>query len=71
MMLLDKWRENAERVRQVGRIAVEKARAASVCAYYRDQALGGIIKEMPDGQRLLVDVTGQEDHVRAVFGPRG
>ena len=55
MMLLDKWRENEDRVRQAGTIALKQAREAGVPAYYRDPSLGeGVVKEMPDGNRVLI-----------------
>lgn len=55
-MLLDKWRKNKDRVRQAGAIARERARTAGGPAYYRDASIGdGLVKEMPDGRRVLVD----------------
>jgi hypothetical protein len=72
MMLLDKWQRNQARVRQAGLLALEQAKQAGVAAYYRDPSAGdGLVKELPDGSRVLVDVTGQEERVTAILGPRG
>lgn len=72
MMLLDKWRRNEKRVQQAGMIALKQAKEAGVPAYYRDPSLGeGLVKELPDGRRLLVDVNEREERVIADFGPRG
>ncbi len=72
MMLLDTWTRNQARVRLAGVLALEQAKAAGVAAYYRDPSLGqGLVKELPDGRRLLVDVAGQEERVTATLGPRG
>jgi hypothetical protein len=72
MMLLDKWRKNKDCVRQAGAIARERARTAGVPAYYRDPSLGdGIVKEMPDGRRILVDEADEEERLAAAFVWRG
>ena len=70
MMLLEKWRENERRVQEVGHTAIAQARAAGVPAYYRDPSLGeGIVKEMPDGRRLLIEDDTGEDRLIAELGP--
>ena len=72
MMLLDKWRQNGERVRQAGVLALEQAKAASVPAYFRDAAFGeGIVKQMPDGSRLMVDVKEHGEPLTEQRRPRG
>ena len=71
MMLLDKWRENETRVRQMGVEAIAQARAAGVPADYMDADVGDeIIKEMPDGTRFLLDPTEDEEKVLKTLGPR-
>ncbi len=71
-MLLDRWQRNQARVRQAGVVALQQAKEAGVAAYYRDPSAGdGLVKEMPDGSRLLVEVTGHEERVTAILGPRG
>lgn len=70
-MIVEKWRENEAKVKRAGALAVEAARKAGVPAYYRDAELGsGIVKEMPDGTRHLIQVVCDEDIVKETFGPR-
>ncbi|GGE07452.1 hypothetical protein GCM10011390_28140 [Aureimonas endophytica] len=72
MMLLDKWQENETRIREAGRIALGLAKDAGVPAYYRDPVLGaGLVKELPDGRRLLVEIRDGQEHVTGHFQPRG
>ncbi|WP_237153430.1 hypothetical protein [Oryzibacter oryziterrae] len=56
MMLLDKSRENAESVRQIGQFARMIAQAAGTSIYYLDLARGGFIEELPGGVQRLVKV---------------
>ena len=71
MMLLEKWQENEDRVRQMGVEAITRARAAGVPSYYMDPSVGdGIIKEMPDGTRILLDPSVDEEKVLKTLGPR-
>jgi hypothetical protein len=69
-MLIEKWLENQHRVKLAGKMAVESARKAGVPAYYRDRVLGGIVKEMPDGRRQLIEIDGDRDIVKETLGPR-
>lgn len=70
-MIIDKWRENEAKVKRAGVLAVDAARRAGVPAYYRDAALGsGIIKEMPDGTRHMIEVVGDEDVIVESFVPK-
>ena len=72
MMLLDKWRQNEDRVRQAGTIAIEQARKTGVPAYYRDLSLGdGIVKEMPDGSRVLLGEADEEECISGASERRG
>jgi len=51
-MLIERVRERAELIAQIGKLAIEKAHSAGGAAYYMDARLGdGIIKELPDGTR--------------------
>ncbi|RDI53852.1 hypothetical protein [Microvirga subterranea] len=60
MKLLEKARENAEAVRNIGLIAIEEARRLGVPVHYMDPAVcDGIIRELPEGTR---------QHVRRVDG---
>ena len=69
MMIIDKWRENELRVREMGKLAREEARKAGVPSYYRDRAFGeGIVREMPDGSRQLIGAVSDEEIVKAAFG---
>lgn len=71
MMLMEKWRENESRVRLMGVEAISRAKAAGVPSYYMDPFVGdGIIKEMPDGSRVLLDSTVDEETVLKTLGPR-
>lgn len=70
-MIVEKWRENEARVRRAGVLAVEAARKAGVPAYYRDASLGsGIVKEMPDGTRHMIEVVGDQDIIVETFAPK-
>lgn len=72
MMLLEAWERNQSQVCLAGVKALEQAKQAGVPAYYRDPSAGeGLVKELPDGRRLLVDVTGQDERVIALLDPRG
>ena len=60
MMIFDKARENAEAIKQGGARAIEEAKRVGVPAYYLDPSLGeGIIKELPDGTRQRIKLTGK------------
>ena len=61
MMIFDKARENADAIRGIGADAAERAKAAGVPVYYDDPALGGVVKEMPDGSKALVLAHDVED----------
>lgn len=69
-MIIDQWHRNETKVRQAGRIAVEEARRAGAPAYYHDQKAGGLVREMPDGSRQLVEILDGEDVVVEQLGPR-
>ena len=70
-MIIEKWRANESKIKRSGPLAIEAARKAGVPAYYRDLELGeGIVKEMPDGSRHLVEIVDGKDLVRKTFGPR-
>lgn len=61
-MLLEKLRKNKDRIKAAGRIAVEQAKAAGVPSYYRDPKLGDrLIREMPDGSRMAIEIVDGED----------
>ena len=71
MVLFERIRENADAIRQVGDRAVEEARKLGVPSHYCDPALGdGIIRELPDGTRQLVELKDGEEVVVETFGPR-
>ena len=71
MVLIDRIRENAEPIRQVGDHAVREARKLGVPAHHVDPALGdGIVREMPDETRQRVELKDGEEVVVETFGPR-
>jgi hypothetical protein len=70
-MLLDVLRQDEEKIAQAGAKAIRKALEAGVPVYYVDNALGeGIIKEMPDGTRHLIEVDDGAEVVIQTFAPR-
>lgn len=51
--------------------AIARAKAAGVPSYYMDPAIGdGIIKEMPDGSRVLLDSSADGEKVLRTLGSR-
>jgi hypothetical protein len=67
-MLLDVVRQNEERIAQVGPKAIRKALEAGVLVYYLDNALGeGIVKEMPEGTRYLIEVRNSDEIILQTF----
>ncbi|WP_187968693.1 hypothetical protein [Aquibium microcysteis] len=69
-MIIEQWRRNQAKLRQAGRIAVEEARCAGAPAYYHDPREGGVVRELPDGSRHLVEFINGEDVVVREIGPR-
>lgn len=70
-MLLDVLHQDEENIAQAGPKAIRKALEAGVPVYYLDSALGeGIVKEMPDGTRYLIEVDNGEEVVLQAFAPR-
>ncbi|HEY0330369.1 MAG TPA: hypothetical protein VGC77_14895 [Rhodopseudomonas sp.] len=70
-MLLEKAREHADEIRGAGAEAAKLALAAGVPVYYFDDSLGdGIIKEMPDGNRFRIAVTGGKAVVTEALPPK-
>ena len=70
-MLLDILHQNKERIAQAGPKAIRRALEAGVPVYYIDRALGdGIVKEMPDGTRHLIDVKDGNEIVLQTLAPR-
>ena len=70
-MLLDILRQDEELIAQAGPKVIKKALEAGVAAYYLDNTLGeGIIKEMPDGTRHLIDLRDGEEIILQTFGRR-
>jgi hypothetical protein len=70
-MLLDVLHQSEERIAQAGPKAIRKALEAGVPVYYLDNALGeGIVKEMPDGTRHLIEVRHGDEIVLQTFAPR-
>jgi hypothetical protein len=70
-MLLDVLHQNEERIAQAGPKAIRKALEAGVAVYYLDKALGeGIVMEMPDGTRQLIEVRNGNEIVLQTFAPR-
>lgn len=69
-MIIEQWRRNEAKVRQADRIAIEEARRAGSPAYYHYSGAGGIVREMPDGSRQLVEVIGGRDIVVQELEPR-
>ncbi|GGK39475.1 hypothetical protein [Salinarimonas ramus] len=71
MMLFDKARQNELAIRRMGVKAVAEARKAGVAAYYVEPAFGdGIVKEMPDGTRHLIEAANGTDVVIRSIAPR-
>lgn len=69
-MLLDVLHQDEERIAQAGPKAIKKALEAGVPVYYIDDALGdGIVKEMPDGMRYLIEVDNGEEVILRTFAP--
>jgi len=70
-MLLDILHQDEESIAQGGPKAIRKALEAGVPVYYIDRALGdGIIKEMPDGTRHLIEVDDGNEIILQTFAPR-
>ena len=70
-MLLDVLHQNEDRIAQAGPAAIKRALDAGVPVYYIDDALGdGIVKEMPDGTRHLIDLCDGAEIVLQTFAPR-
>lgn len=71
MLLLDVLHQDRENIAQAGIKAIKKALEAGVPVYYIDAGLGeGIIKEMPDGSRYLIEVHDGDEVVLQTFAPR-
>ncbi|EFG2886086.1 hypothetical protein BO068_005291 [Escherichia coli] len=71
MMILEKYRENRNEVRQIGVDAVLAARKAGIPAYYRMRGKSGeIVREMPDGTRQVVRISNGNDVVLRALKPR-
>jgi hypothetical protein len=67
-MIIEKWRRNAARIRQAGHIARARAQAAGIPVYYTDRSIAdGIIREMPDGTRHLIEIIDGEDVVKGTL----
>jgi len=70
-MLLDILHQDEENIAQAGPDAIKKALEAGVPVYYIDRALGdGIVKEMPDGTRHLIEVDHGKEIILQTFAPR-
>jgi ABC-type sugar transport system substrate-binding protein len=70
-MLLDVLHQDEENIAQAGPKAIKKALEAGVPVYYIDNALSdGIVKEMPDGKRYLIEVDNGEEVILQTFAPR-
>jgi ABC-type sugar transport system substrate-binding protein len=70
-MLLDVLHQDEENIAQAGPKAIKKALRAGVPVYYIDNALSdGIVKEMPDGKRYLIEVDNGEEVILQTFAPR-
>jgi hypothetical protein len=70
-MLLDILHQDEESIAQAGPKAISKALEAGVPVYYIDRALGdGIVKEMPDGTRHLIEVYDGNEILLQTFAPR-
>lgn len=71
MHIYDKLGERPQVIRELGERARAKAREAGVPSYYEDPCLGsGIVEELPDGTRRLIEQTGSEDVNDVKSGPR-
>jgi hypothetical protein len=70
-MLLHLLHQSEERIAQAGPKAIKKALEAGVAVYYFDKALGdGIVREMPDGTRHLIELSNGIEVVLQKFAPR-
>jgi len=70
-MLLDVLHQSEDLIAQAGPTAIKRALEAGVAVYYLDDALGeGIVKEMPDGTRYLIDLRDGAEIVLQTFAPR-
>jgi len=70
-MLLDILHQDEGRIAQAGPKAIKKALEAGVAVYYVDNAVGeGIVKEMPDGTRHLIEIFDGAEIVLQTFAPR-
>jgi hypothetical protein len=70
-MLLDILHQDEESIAQAGPKVIRKALEAGVPVYYIDRALGdGIVKEMPDGTRHLIEVDDGNEIILQTFAPR-
>ena len=70
-MLIEKWQHNRSKIEQSGRLARAKAQAAGIAVYYTDPTLAdGIIREMPDGERHLIEIIDGIDVVKAALPSR-
>lgn len=63
-MLLENATKYEEAIRTAGERAMRRARLAGVPVYYMDARLAdGIIRELPDGSRQVVEIRDGEDIV--------
>jgi len=69
-MLLDLLRQDEERIALAGRKAIKKALEAGVPVYYADDSLGpGIVREMPDGTRHMIEFEAGIEVILQTFAP--
>jgi hypothetical protein len=70
-MLLDVLHQDEEKIAQAGPKAIKKALEAGVPVYYVDAAFGdGLVKEMPDGTRYLIEVNDGNEVILLTVAPR-
>jgi hypothetical protein len=70
-MLLEMLRQDEENIALAGPQAIRKALQAGVPVYYLDSSLGkGIVKEMPDGTRHLIEIDEGAEIILQTFAPR-
>lgn len=70
-MLLDLLHQNEQRIAQAGPNAIKKALEAGVPVYYVDKTVGdGIVKEMPDGVRFIIELRDGAEIVIATVARR-
>lgn len=63
-MLLENANKYEEAISSAGERAMQRAKRAGAPVYYMDAAIAeGIIRELPDGSRQRVEITGGEDVV--------